>query len=281
MIQASDLIAKFEHALNNDWGYIWGASGETWTAAAQAAATREQTRQYGAQWIGHRVADCSGLFSWAFKELGGYMYHGSNTMYKSYCTAKGTMTCGKRDDGKTLKPGTAVFCYNEDERKWSHVGLYIGNGYVIEAAGTRSGVIRSSVSNRKWENWGELKGVQYDGSAEPDPGQSRPTLRKGDKGDAVKEMQEALLKLGYDLGSWGADGSFGNATLKALRQFQNDRGLTVDGICGAKTWAALAPEKKEETVGTYTVTISGLTPTEVDVLKRMHPGKVKVKEEIL
>jgi len=42
---------------------------------------------YGDKWIGRYVTDCSGLFYWAFKELGGYMYHGSNTMWDKYCTA--------------------------------------------------------------------------------------------------------------------------------------------------------------------------------------------------
>ena len=62
MIPASDLIALFRRALREKWGYIWGAAGETWTAQKQAAATREQTKKWGAQWIGRRVADCSGLF---------------------------------------------------------------------------------------------------------------------------------------------------------------------------------------------------------------------------
>ena len=72
-ISTSALIEKFRHALNNEWGYIWGTAGDKWTEAKQKAATREQTVKYGSRWIGHYVADCSGLFSWAFKQLGGYM----------------------------------------------------------------------------------------------------------------------------------------------------------------------------------------------------------------
>lgn len=160
-ISTTDLIAKFQYAIDNKWGYIWGAAGEMWTAAKQAAATREQTVKYGKQWIGHNVADCSGLFSWAFKELGGFMYHGSNTMYLDYCTNKGTLTKGKRSDGQELQPGTAVFVWKEEEGKYSHVGLFIGDGKVIEAASTQKGVIVSKVTDKKWSNWGELKGVDY------------------------------------------------------------------------------------------------------------------------
>lgn len=161
VISTEALIEKFKYALDNDWGYIWGQAGDVWTAAKQKAATRETTVKYGAQWIGHNVADCSGLFSWAFKELGGYMYHGSDTMFRKYTTASGTLKSGKRTDGMELLPGTAVFVWKKDDQKYGHVGLYIGDGYVIEAASTQSGVIKTKVSASKWTHWGELKGVEY------------------------------------------------------------------------------------------------------------------------
>jgi len=92
------------------------------------------------------------------------MYHGSNTMWNKYCTAKGELINGKRSDGKTLKPGTAVFVVkNKTDR--SHVGLYIGNGKVIEASGTKTGVIMTEITNKKWGEWGELKGVNYNNNS--------------------------------------------------------------------------------------------------------------------
>ena len=66
-----------------------------------------------------------------------------------------------------------------------------------------------------------------------------PTLRKGSKGDTVKAMQTLLIGYGFTCGCCGADGSFGEATLAAVRNFQMDNRLTVDGICGPKTWAKL------------------------------------------
>ena len=175
MISAAALILKFQQALNDKWGYIWGTAGVEWTKAKQAAiekttdANRSGSRKYGSKWIGHMVADCSGLFSWAFAQLGGYMYHGSNTMWDSYCTIKGELVKGQRDDGQELKPGTAVFCYNKDTGKRGHVGLYVGDGIVIEAAGAKSGVITSKITDKKWVEWGELKGVDYGGKPEPVP----------------------------------------------------------------------------------------------------------------
>ena len=169
-ISAQSLIDLFLLALNDNWGYIWGTAGTEWTKAKQTAlekttdADRAMSRKYGSKWIGHMVADCSGLFSWAFEQLGGYMYHGSNTMWNSYCTNKGELVKGVRDDGQELRPGTAVFTHSSEKR--GHVGLFVVDGIIIEAAGAKSGVITSKTTDKKWVEWGELKGVEY---GEPQP----------------------------------------------------------------------------------------------------------------
>lgn len=118
------------------------------------------TAKYGRQWVGRRVIDCSGLFYWAFKQLGGYMYHGSNTMWSKYTMDKGELSKGKRTDGQELKPGTAVYKHRGTD--YYHVGLYVGDGKVIEAQGTKTGVTTSQVT--AWHSWGELKGVNYNKS---------------------------------------------------------------------------------------------------------------------
>ena len=248
MIKAEALIAKFRQALEEKWGYIWGTAGEKWTAEKQKElekttdANRAQGRQYGSKWIGHRVADCSGLFSWAFRQLGGSIYHGSDTMYRKYCVNKGELSKGKRTDRGTLKPGTAVFVWNGSS--YSHVGLYAGNGIVIEAMSTLKGVTTTKVTAGKWTHWGEVTGVDYAGdNAELRmqnaelivDGNNWPTLRKGSKGNAVKECQTLLEKAGYSVGPCGIDGEFGKDTLAAVKAFQKDHGLKVDGIVGPLT----------------------------------------------
>ena len=286
MIRASDLIGKFQQALKDDWGYIWGTAGVKWTKAKQEAlekttdSDRANGRKYGSKWIGHYVADCSGLFVWAFKQLGGQMYHGSNTMYLKWCVNHGELKNGARTDGAALKPGSAVFVWNG--KTYSHVGLFVGDGLVIEAAGTKQGVITSKVSATKWTHWGELKDVSFDGTAPaptpaPAPEPERRTLRKGDKGEAVRELQTALMRLGYGLGSCGIDGDYGRATMAAVQLFQHDHGLAVDGICGPKTWAAL---DKALAAGTqqnekrYTVTISGLTADKAKEVTQKYGGVI-------
>lgn len=235
MITAQALIAKFQYALDQKWGYIWGGAGQTWTQAKQDAATRSMTVKYGSRWIGKRVADCSGLFSWAFKELAGYMYHGSNTMWNKYCTSKGTL-----QSGTTLHPGTAVFLVNSAGSR-HHVGLFIGNDTVIEAKGTAYGVVTSKLSH--WDEWGELTGVDYTNEGSETV---VATLRKGDKSEAVRVLQNKLLALGYGLPKYGADGSYGPETTAAVMAFQTDKGLMVDGVCGPITQAALESAETNE-----------------------------------
>lgn len=64
-------------------------------------------------------------------------------------------------------------------------------------------------------------------------------LRNGDEGDDVKQLQFYLIQLGYSCGSYGADGDFGDATEIALKRFQKDYKLEVDGEYGPLSHKAL------------------------------------------
>ena len=66
---------------------------------------------------------------------------------------------------------------------------------------------------------------------------NRPVLRQGDRGEAVRQLQEALKSLGVYNGP--IDGIFGSQTESAVREVQADNGLTVDGIVGPATWGAI------------------------------------------
>lgn len=239
MINASNLIAMFRQALDDKWGYIWGTSGQVWTEAKQKAATRETTIQYGSKWIGRCVADCSGMFVWAFKQLDASIYHGSNTIWNQYCSSKGKLSKGQRADGQPIKPGTAVFLYRASDGNRHHIGLYVGDDTVIEAKGTRYGVVTSKLSH--WDEWGELKDVDYsEGSSGGGGGTTVILLKRGSSGPAVKALQELLNKCGYNCGN--VDGIFGEKTENAVKRFQADHSLSIDGIAGEETQDALAVE---------------------------------------
>ena len=68
---------------------------------------------------------------------------------------------------------------------------------------------------------------------------TRPVLRRGASGTHVVVLQRALMTAGFPLPRWGADGSFGDETLTAVRDFQRQHAHPVDGIVGPITWRAL------------------------------------------
>ena len=95
-------------------------------------------------------------------------------------------------------------------------------------------------------------GPKYEGAVEaPEYAPGERVLKHGCEGKDVRTMQELLIRLDYDLGKYGADGDFGDCTDLALRAFQRDHELAVDGECGAKTWVALnkAIEDKDADAG--------------------------------
>lgn len=101
---------------------------------------------------------------------------------------------------------------------------YVNKGSSFEAGLTR---------RRKAERELFLKGCDV---ATVKAAEELPTLRKGSKGLYVTELQEMLNKRGYTL---KADGIFGNKTLEAVKAFQADNGLLVDGVVGKNTWGKL------------------------------------------
>ena len=46
--------------------------------------------------------------------------------------------------------------------KQGHIGVYIGNGYVIEAMGTKYGVVKTQLAGRNWSHWLKIPGIHYD-----------------------------------------------------------------------------------------------------------------------
>jgi hypothetical protein len=74
-----------------------------------------------------------------------------------------------------------------------------------------------------------------------DPAAYHSTLQTGSHGDAVRELQQRLLGLGFIV---GVDGDFGPATAAAVVAFQRSAGLAADGIAGPATLRALDSAKK-------------------------------------
>jgi hypothetical protein len=136
-----------------------------------------------------------------------------------------------------------------------HIGVYIGNGLAVECTPIwKDGVQITAVHNigkksgyngRTWTKHGKLPYVTYDKVEAPAPTNKvekpsdLPVLKKGSEGASVKALQILLIGYGYSCGRYGADGDFGGDTDKAVRAYQADRGLEVDGVVGPASWAEL------------------------------------------
>jgi len=112
--------------------------------------------------------------------------------------------------------------------KYQEQSAYLGRGDILVTKTSGHTVVVLS-NGSKYE--GTVVGVDYTVGDR--------ILRYGCEGTDVKIVQEQLLKLGYDLGSWGADGDFGDCTELAVKAFQADAKIAVDGECGPVTLAAL------------------------------------------
>ena len=157
--------------------------------------------------------------------------NGMFTYAKSKGCAWGTM------DSLPEVPGIAL-------RSDGHVGVYVGGGYAVEERGFNYGCVKTRVKDRKWTHWYYLPFIDYGEGGSVKPPQTEYALgsrllRKGTEGNDVKQLQEYLLRLGYSLPKYGADGDFGAETEAAVRAFQEDERLEVDGKYGEKSHAAL------------------------------------------
>ena len=155
------LVQTAIECYNSNWGYIYATSGELWTEAKQANLIKTKANnsnyslsiQYGSKWIGHYVADCSGLIVYLGRKLGFSVPHGSNSIWKNSLSQKGILSTSA-----FLPPGALVFKLR-NATDYYHVGVYVGDGKVVEAQGSKAGVIESKLSS--WTHYGLLKAVDY------------------------------------------------------------------------------------------------------------------------
>ncbi len=84
-------------------------------------------------------------------------------------------------------------------------------------------------------------------------------------------LQTKLVQRGYDLSPYGADGKYGNKTVEAVKAFQRDNGLQVDGICGKATWGAIL----EGQADLYTVTVQHVSKSVAEDIVKKFGGVMK------
>lgn len=103
--------------------------------------------------------------------------------------------------------------------------------------------------------------------------QAKPTLYWGSGGYDVRLVQWKLQSWGYYRGR--IDGIFGTETARAVRNFQVRNGLPVDGLVGARTWAALGFAAPTATAGRYVASRGISRNDNVDLLARVIAGEAE------
>ena len=172
-----------------------------------------------------RAGDCSGIIVGVMRDLGVIK---PTSDYSAKMFQKKAVTVSLKD----LQPADLVFNKTADA---SHVGVYVGDGYVIESKGRDSGVVKRKTSDGPWVIGGRLE--WFDDEIPVLTRNLRYVKENLMRGEDVRMCQEQLTKKGYDCGK--ADGVFGIKTRDAVIEFQADHKLTVDGVVGQKTWNKL------------------------------------------
>ena len=159
-----DLVQWALEAEKKHWGYVLG----TFAWVLDTSEYERKLKQYPdgvgqhsdfivANWIGGRTADCVGLikgYCWLNPETRevGYATNGMPDINEEqmfqYASVKGTI------DTIPEIPGLAVWFKG-------HIGIYIGNGYVIESKGTRYGVVKTKLSEGRWTHWLKIPYISY------------------------------------------------------------------------------------------------------------------------
>lgn len=175
----------------------------------------------------------------AFKKVGRYIKRGS----------------------KKPKRGDVVYFYSSAKGRIGHVGIVYdvssskvytieGNTSGASSLVTNGGGVRKksySLTSTYIDGYGSVDYTQIEYDDYEAPSVTPPKIYKlGDRdlfnyteGEDVKELQEALISLGFSCGDYGADGEFGDCTEMSLRKWQKANGLDVTGRYTKKDHTAM------------------------------------------
>ena len=167
-----DLVKWAQMAYDNKWGYVWGSHGNVLTAnelkrleKTFGSHVTDKEEYIKSHWLGRRTSDCVGLikgYGW-YDKTSGTIKYGTNGMKD--VTADGMFNAAvEKGPISTMPdiPGIAVW-------HQGHIGVYIGNGYVIHAANTYDGVIKTPITSSGWTHWLKVPYINYIEETEDNP----------------------------------------------------------------------------------------------------------------
>ncbi len=191
--------------------------------------------------------DCAEFVSWCVYQLAGMLYGCEDNQADPACAdaytgfwGRDARTIGKKISvGQAAKiPGAAVLRIGP---KVGHIVISDGRGGTVEAHSSRTGVIRHTLSERRWDMGILVPALRYEEtSGEPDITPPAVVYRLTSpfmRGEKIREIQQKLKLQGFDLTY--VDGVFGPRTFTAVLNFQKAHGLVADGEVGRQTADAL------------------------------------------
>jgi len=154
------LVEHAKKAFAEGWGYVYGTIGQVLTESVlkqKQVQYPNNINQYldfiKSNWLGKRTVDCVGLIkSYLWWNGGNIKYDAKTDISANGAYEKAT----EKGDIKTIPeiPGLCV-------RFPGHIGIYIGNGEVIESRGTKYGVVKTKLKDRPWTHWLKYPGIEY------------------------------------------------------------------------------------------------------------------------
>lgn len=229
--------------------YWWGTFGQT----ASASLLRSQRAIYPSYYtagdfesqFGQKVHDCCGLikgYRWCDSPDSEPQYRGAEDVAASGLYSQ----CSKRGKLDTMPDIRGVCVFRAD---LGHVGVYIGDGKVIEAMGHKWGVVETDLHRRNWSLWGMPDWIDYGEEVEGDyTPESRPNyyydvsmplLKPNTVDHAVLTARVMLEAKGFKCDTNDVRGLMDEPTVEAVKEFQMENRLLADGEIGGDTWHKL------------------------------------------
>lgn len=203
--------------------------------------SRGNRTKYGKAYGMDGVAWCMIFVWWCMTQAGQPWYKTAS------CTACYNHYKSQAVGKYSLKKGDIVFFDFDRSGDCDHVGIVesAGADRVVTIEGNTSSGNSGSQSNgdgvyRRYRSYSQIARAirpSYEAESGGNITVTVAEVKKGSKGQAVKNLQLILNNRGYNCGT--ADGDFGAKTYNAVIAFQKAKGLSRDGIVGAKTWTAL------------------------------------------
>ena len=242
-------FAKQMLALGDDTLYVYGSFGRTLTQSLINQKAKQYLYNLPRKSLYKKIMNSKGT-EYAFDCVGlikAYYWgwnNGKTTYISSQDKSANGMLAVAKVKGKieTMPeiPGLLV-------QMNCHIGIYIGNGYVIECTPTKKyakqshgggGVCKTKLSDRKWKNWCECPYIEYEKEDSFLPAKGYFSL--GDKHENVGKIAEFMYEVFPYYTNKKALGDYYGPYLRAsIAEFQYRTGLEVDGCVGPLTLAKL------------------------------------------